>query len=301
MSITILCRGKHIRFSYRLKKRQFVASIVLLLSIFFIAGRSINTPSENIHRIHQTQTGLEQQKSQVLVLKQRTNDKLLGITMKIAEAESQIHRINALGQQLVKQAGLSSNDFNFSAEMATGGPIAGDNLPELALNLDVIANIDNVIHSIEDKQKQLELLESIMLGHHISEVTQIEGRPVSRGWLSSFYGIRKDPFNGLPAMHKGLDFAGKDGDPVIATGAGIVVWSGERYGYGNLIELDHGTGIRTRYAHNKSLSVDVGEVVTKGQQVAVMGSTGRSTGAHVHYEVLKDGVQQDPLRYVSKR
>jgi len=126
----------------------------------------------------------------------------------------------------------------------------------------------------------------------------LAGRPVSKGWLSSYYGIRKDPFNGRPAMHKGVDFAGKTGSGVIATGAGIVTWSGVRSGYGNLVEIDHGNGLRTRYGHAASLNVEVGDVVTKGQVVALMGSTGRSTGAHVHYEVLKNGQQIDPLPFV---
>ena len=85
---------------------------------------------------------------------------------------------------------------------------------------------------------------------------------------------------------------------MVSTGAGIVTWSGERYGYGLMVEIEHGNGLVTRYGHNKALSVAVGDVVTKGQNLAVMGSTGRSTGAHVHYEVLKHGQQVDPLAYL---
>jgi len=121
---------------------------------------------------------------------------------------------------------------------------------------------------------------------------------VSSGWLSSHYGVRKDPFSGLPAMHKGVDFAGKEGDEIMATAAGIVTWADERYGYGNLVEIDHGDGLVTRYGHNKTINVKVGDVVTKGQAIALMGNTGRSTGAHVHYEVIQKGRQLDPLPYV---
>jgi murein DD-endopeptidase MepM/ murein hydrolase activator NlpD len=113
--------------------------------------------------------------------------------------------------------------------------------------------------------------------------------------------MRKDPFSGLPAMHKGLDFGGSEGSPVIATGAGMVTWAGPRYGYGNLVEVDHGDGLVTRYGHSKSIHVKVGDVVTKGQQIADMGTTGRSTGPHVHYEVLKNGVQIDPLQFVYRK
>jgi murein DD-endopeptidase MepM/ murein hydrolase activator NlpD len=152
--------------------------------------------------------------------------------------------------------------------------------------------------TLEFKIEQLNALESILMGLNIERESELSGRPVSKGWLSSYYGVRKDPFNGKPTMHKGIDFAGKAGDQVVATAAGVVTWSGERYGYGNLVEIDHGNGIRTRYGHNKELNVAVGDIVTKGQSVALLGNTGRSTGAHVHYEVLKNGEQVDPLPYI---
>lgn len=113
--------------------------------------------------------------------------------------------------------------------------------------------------------------------------------------------MRTDPFTGKPAMHKGVDFAGKAGDDVLATAAGIVTWAGERNGYGVLVEIDHGDGMVTRYGHNQGLLVSVGDVVTKGQPIAIMGSTGRSTGTHVHYEVIRNGQPIDPLPFVVKR
>jgi murein DD-endopeptidase MepM/ murein hydrolase activator NlpD len=152
--------------------------------------------------------------------------------------------------------------------------------------------------TLDFKIQQLTALESLMLGLNIERESELGGRPIGKGWLSSYYGVRKDPFTGRPAMHKGIDFAGKEGDDVIATGAGVITWSGDRYGYGKLVEIDHGNGLRTRYGHNAGLKVQVGDVVTKGQAIAYVGNTGRSTGAHVHYEVLKNGEQIDPLPYV---
>ena len=125
------------------------------------------------------------------------------------------------------------------------------------------------------------MLESLAFGHHIENNRYLSGRPISKGWLSSYYGMRKDPFSGRPAMHKGVDFAGKEDAEIIATGSGVVTWSGKRYGYGQLIEIDHGEGLKTRYGHNKNLLVAVGDVIDKGQVIARMGSTGRSTGPHV--------------------
>jgi murein DD-endopeptidase MepM/ murein hydrolase activator NlpD len=165
----------------------------------------------------------------------------------------------------------------------------------------ILSRLSNMLNKIQNKAQELSALESIMLSHHINRESKLEGKPVLSGWLSSYYGIRKDPFNGLPSMHKGLDFAGKEGEPVLATGAGIITWSGSRYGYGELVEIDHGGDLVTRYGHNKKVNVKVGDVVTKGQSIAVMGSTGRSTGPHVHYEVIHKGKQQDPLPYVYRK
>ena len=126
------------------------------------------------------------------------------------------------------------------------------------------------------------------------------GKPVDEGWLSSKYGKRNDPFTGKQDFHKGLDFAGKKGADVLAVGDGVVSWSGKRSGYGNLIEINHGNGYVTRYGHNQRHLVEVGDTVKKGQQVAMMGSTGRSTGPHVHFEVLHNGKRVNPAKYMGK-
>ena len=139
------------------------------------------------------------------------------------------------------------------------------------------------------------------MGHHIESTSYLSGRPITKGWLSSYYGVRKDPFSGKPAVHKGLDFAGKEDGEIIATGSGVVTWADDRYGYGQLIEINHGKGLKTRYGHNKKLLVKVGEVVSKGQVIARMGSTGRSTGPHVHYEILRNNAQIDPIKFVYRK
>jgi len=118
--------------------------------------------------------------------------------------------------------------------------------------------------------------------------------------MSSRYGYRSDPFSGKRAWHAGVDFAGKDGSDIVAVASGVVTWSSDRYGYGNLIEINHGGGVTTRYGHCKELLVKVGEVVKKGQVVAQMGSTGRSTGPHVHFEVIKNSKSQNPEKYINR-
>ncbi|MEO7387323.1 MAG: M23 family metallopeptidase [Gammaproteobacteria bacterium] len=123
-------------------------------------------------------------------------------------------------------------------------------------------------------------------------------RPVAGGWISSSFGRRMDPFTGRPALHRGLDFAGNDNSAILAAAAGIVTWSGRQRGYGNLIEIDHGRGWVTRYGHNTSNLVKVGDYVKPGQTIALMGATGRATGTHLHFEVLYRSRQQNPARFV---
>ncbi len=298
MSFTILYRSKKFRFIYSLSRRQLVAASVFVLGLVFIAGRSTHTVSDAQARIDFTQSGLIQQREEVEILKQNTEQQLTGMMLKLGELQSRIHRLDALGEKLANEADLDASEFNMSSLPAIGGPSSENVELEIASSDDVLQQIDLMLSSLDDKTQQLEALESILLQHGVSDDSYISGRPIRSGWLSSHYGIRKDPFSGLPAMHKGLDFAGKQGTEVVATGAGIITWAGERYGYGNLVEIEHGDGFVTRYGHNKSLHVKIGDVVTKGQKIAAMGSTGRSTGAHVHYEVLRHGKQVDPLKYV---
>ena len=138
------------------------------------------------------------------------------------------------------------------------------------------------------------------MSRSITERVMPSGRPVEEGWLSSTYGKRSDPFTGKPDFHPGLDFAGRKGSEVVAVADGVVIWSGPRGGYGNMVEIDHGHGYVTRYGHNEKNLVKVGDTVKKGQEIALMGSTGHSTGPHVHFEVLHNGKTVNPARFISR-
>lgn len=300
MRLTVLYRSKKFSFAFQFGKRQLVAGLVLLFGVITISSRSTQPIEESHARVNFAQSGLEAQQKEVEMLKAVTRDQVTGMMLKLGDIQGEIHRINALGAKLVEQANLNPEEFSFHELSATGGPTENE-LAEYPVDNTLVEQIDSMLEKLEDKSQQLLALESILMNHHMDNKRYLSGRPVTSGWLSSYYGMRKDPFSGLPAMHKGIDFAGKTGDDVVATGAGLVIWSGERFGYGNLVEIDHGDGLVTRYGHNKELSVKIGDVVTRGQAIAKMGSTGRSTGAHVHYEVLKDGKQQDPLPYVYRK
>ena len=281
-------------------KKQLLLALFAISVFFLISSRSTLSPEENIARIQHAKTGFKQQAEEVSSLINSTEQRMTGVMLKLADMQSQIQRLDALGSRLVKQAKLNPDEFSFEQTPSMSGRM--DIVPvDIQVQDAILTKMSVMLEKIQNKAQELMALESIMLSHHIERESRLEGKPISSGWLSSYYGIRKDPFNGLPAMHKGLDFAGKEGEPVLATGAGIITWSGSRYGYGNLVEIDHGDGLITRYGHNKEVNVKIGEVVTKGQTIAEMGNTGRSTGAHVHYEVIRNGKNQDPLPYVYRK
>ncbi len=148
------------------------------------------------------------------------------------------------------------------------------------------------------RDAQLAALENVILSRDLTQQIRPEGKPTKSGFISSYFGERQDPFTGHEAFHRGVDFAGAAGSEVVSVAAGVVTWAGARSGYGSLIEINHGNGYVTRYGHNQRVLVTVGQTVTRGQAVALMGSTGRSTGPHVHFEVLKNGRQINPASFL---
>ncbi len=218
------------------------------------------------------------------------------LAARLGEVQAHAMRLNALGQKLVSIAKLDRGEFNFEESPGVGGP----DEPGLQ-ELDFGSEIDAVIAELEDREQQLGVLENILISSQMQEEVFPEGRPIRRGWISSYYGTRTNPFTGKLQFHKGMDFAAKSGSDVLAVAGGVVTWSGKRYGYGNLVEINHGNGYVTRYGHNSKNLVEVGDTVKKGEVVSLMGSTGRSTGPHVHFEVLKNGRQINPQKFVQKR
>ncbi len=218
------------------------------------------------------------------------------LAARLGEIQAHAMRLNALGQKLVTIAKLDRGEFNFDETPGLGGP----DEPGLQ-EMDFGSEIDAVIAELEDREQQLSVLEDILMSSHMQVEVFPAGRPIKRGWISSYYGTRTNPFTGKLQFHKGMDFAAKSGSDVLAVAGGVVTWSSKRYGYGNLVEINHGNGYITRYGHNKTNLVDVGDTVKKGQVISLMGSTGRSTGPHVHFEVMKNGRQINPKKFVQRR
>lgn len=306
MSLTVFYRGTKVKFGVRLSRRRLlslagVAGVVLLALLQPWQNWGGLDASDMRERISAEQLALAAQSEVVKNIKADTEKKLAAITMQMGEMRARLRRLDVLGERLAQSTNIDMEALNADtqAHYATGGPetsiLDAPSIPAA----DVMRDLERLIGELEQKQNQLTTLESVLMRQHISAESFVAGRPVDGGWLSSHFGVRKDPFNGAPTMHNGIDFANLADDAgVFATGAGVVTWAGERYGYGKLIEIDHGGGLKTRYGHCAELLVNEGDVVTRGQQIAKLGSTGRSTGPHVHYEVLRNGRHIDPSHYV---
>ena len=241
---------------------------------------------------------LDAQRENIAEIRQGNEDTLDALAIRIAQMNARMIRLDAVGRRLTEMADIDADEFNFDSDPALGGPeepmTAGSNVavPEV---LDAMTSLD---YQLINRESQLDVLESVLMNQNLKERVYPQGRPVKSGWLSSYFGKRTDPFTGKPANHTGIDFAGKHGDEIVAVADGVVTWSGDRYGYGVMVEITHGNGYATRYAHNSENLVVVGDEVKKGQVVALMGKTGRATGPNLHFEVLRNGSRVNPVSFI---
>jgi murein DD-endopeptidase MepM/ murein hydrolase activator NlpD len=242
-------------------------------------------------------TVLAEQKHQIADVKARMQERIDALAMRLGEVNAHVIRLNALGKRLTEMADIDSREFDFDGAPPSGGPEA-DGEGVSAQIPDLSTMLSDLEQRVALRDSQLSALENVILARELKEEIHPEGRPVLAGFISSYFGEREDPFTGHEAYHKGVDFAGTEGAKVVAVAAGVVTWAGERTGYGNLVEINHGDGYVTRYAHNERTLVAVGQTVKRGDPVALMGSTGRSTGPHVHFEVIRNGRPVDPLSFI---
>jgi len=240
-------------------------------------------------RIAEQQTELKSLESVAAAESQAVGRQLAGM-------QARLMRMEALGARVAEVASLDEGEFTFDETPATGGPdgsvrpLAGFELKDALAELSI---------SLKRRESELEVLESLLLDREYDTSTEVVGRPVARGWVSSPFGQRVDPFSGGTAWHSGLDFTARPGTEVRAAAAGIVIFAAYRADYGNTIEINHGDGYVTRYAHQKELKVATGDVVKRGQGIGTVGATGRASAPHLHFEVLKNGRHVDPRRYIA--
>lgn len=235
--------------------------------------------------------------------RQQIASTLSAMTAKLARMRATVVRIDALGEQLTELSGIHGGEFDFSSMPGLGGPDSQSQLNYLGTKNtqnDLNLLITNIGSSLSQRETQLKVLRSTLADKNLIDDRRIAGRPILTGWMSSPYGMRTDPFSGEQKWHAGIDFAGTRGSNVIAVASGVVTWAGEKSGYGKLVEVNHSDGFITRYAHNQENIAKLGAVVKKGDVIATMGSSGRSTGPHVHFEVFKNGRIVDPASYIRR-
>ncbi|MFT5063154.1 MAG: murein DD-endopeptidase MepM/ murein hydrolase activator NlpD [Gammaproteobacteria bacterium] len=238
---------------------------------------------------------LEVEREAVVETRARSQQAMTSLASRVGRLQAELYRLESVAETIAAHGQLAGA-VDFSSEVALGGPERVD--------LDVSESIDADLAALERRinarDRQLSVLESLMIdGEWIARVSP-RGWPIAEGWRSSPYGARRDPFTGRRAWHKGMDFAGAEGSDIIAVADGVVSWAGRRSGYGLMVEITHGNGYATRYAHNKTNAVALGDQVSAGQVIGFIGSSGRSTGPHVHFEVWKDGSVTNPSPYLAK-
>lgn len=220
------------------------------------------------------------------------------LAARMDQVEARALRIDQAAAKVSDVAGLDPSEFNFTKPPSVGGPepASGDEPPEAD---PILAALQSYEARLDERERQMKVLEDLLLAGRQFKKLQSPGWPVQDGYISSVYGWRADPFNGRRALHPGIDFAGAAGSDVLAVAGGTVEQAGPMEGYGLMVEVNHGNGYVTRYGHNSRLSVKAGDQIVKGQKIAAMGSSGRSTGPHVHFEVLLNGVQVNPAQYIA--
>jgi murein DD-endopeptidase MepM/ murein hydrolase activator NlpD len=215
------------------------------------------------------------------------------MAVRIGELQAQANRLNALGHRLTAMGQLKDGEFDFSESPAMGGP-ESDAAPQ-----DLSVVLGSVETQFAQAEKQLDVLGALLEGQELAESSKPTRAPAP-GYISSGFGTRADPFTGGRDHHLGVDFDANYGDPVKSAANGIVSFAGWKNGYGNTVIVDHGDGYQTLYGHNQRNLVRVGDVVRAGQELAKVGSTGRSTGAHLHFEVHVNGRPVNPMAYLER-
>jgi murein DD-endopeptidase MepM/ murein hydrolase activator NlpD len=304
MSVILFTRSRHKAGPVRLSLAWLAVAAVLLVSMVsggvgwagYQLGLQDAAPVADRETVA-LRSMLEEQRREVQDTQARTREHLDALALRLGQMQSHILRLDALGERLTEIGNLDNGEFNFSEVPAQGGLDASGTAESIELT-DLLADLDALTLTIDDREQKLNLLEDLLMNRKLGREIHPSGRPVKSGWVSSYFGYRKDPFTGKKAFHQGVDVAGKEGSDVIAVASGVVTWASERFGYGHLVEINHGNGYVTRYGHNSKLLVKQGDTVAKGEVIAQMGSSGRSTGPHVHFEVLRNGKAVNPSNYL---
>jgi murein DD-endopeptidase MepM/ murein hydrolase activator NlpD len=275
------------------------AALILLGAGFAAAMLFSGSKARDLREIANLRASIVAQRDQLAGLDQDSHRDLDALALQLGLLQAQATRLNALGDRLTQVGKLDDGEFDFGSDPALGGPeepATGAGAP-----LPLSTGIDNLRAEFNRQEAQLGVLENLLLDRKIDNALLPSGMPVAQGYIASGFGERSDPINGHQAIHLGIDFDAPMGTPVTAVAEGVVTFIGVKPGYGNVVEIDHGNGYMTRYAHNSALVAQAGARVHAGETIAKVGSTGRSTGPHCHFEVWLNGRPVNPIAYVKSK
>lgn len=269
------------------------AALALLLGAGMLCGAAVRS-AIGMAQLEALQAADAARQQELEKVRRDAQRDVNALAARLAELQAQANRLNALGSRLARAGQLQDGEFDFEKPVGQGGGGVTRDMPAVELRARLLA--------LEGDYRlagtQLSVLEALLFNRALDRSTLPSREPIAGSFVTSGFGGRADPFGGGSQFHKGIDFQASIGDPVLAVADGVVSFAGVRHGYGNTVEIDHGNGYVTRYAHNSRLTHQVGDLVRAGQEIARAGSSGRSTGAHVHFEVWQDGVVVNPRKFL---
>ena len=299
------------RFSLRVtpKAVQFAVIAAFGVLVTFVAalhslGVQYDGPLADVSRFEEWEGEISEQRSALERLRRESYYDIEDVVLSVKELQSNVAHIEAMGEHMFAETGIEEETFDIRRSKIGGvggmppsdGPVPSVDPAQI---VETVASLAEMSSVLETRERQLQVLKTLLLGANRAQPEdKISGRPVTDGWISSSFGRRTDPISKVPASHYGIDFGSRYGADIIATGVGVVTSAGRDRIYGNYVELAHGQGLSTLYAHAGSILVENGDVVEKGELIGEVGDTGRSTGPHVHYEVLLDGKRVNPWKYI---
>lgn len=283
-------RLAHVARTARVLARRKPASMAIVIAAAGMCGAAAMNSAE-MARLNGVAAAHEQS---LEATRRDAQREINALAARMGELQAQANRLNALGDRLARGAGLEGGEFDFDRPVGIGGPEAASDMPARRL----LQGLDTLDGDLANSGQQLSVLEALLFDRTLERNAMPSRSPVASSFVTSSYGYRADPFGRGGQFHKGIDFDARTGDPVMTVADGVVSYSGVRGGYGNVVEVDHGNGYVTRYAHNSRNLAKVGDLVRVGDEIAKAGSTGRSTGAHVHFEVWENGRVQNPRKFL---